>query len=140
VLQHSCVSPVNSGFSGDPAVRIRAVINSTPDSVLRQSTSVCDTSYQQALAGLGQMITAQLVGGCLGSLSNPQCIVEDVTRNPDGTTSVTTLPACSSSGGAKPCWTITTDAQCGGARLAIDRGGAPVPPNTTTNAQCTASS
>ena len=57
VVQHSCIAPSNTQFFGDPAVRIRQVIDST---FSPQETSTCDTSYQAAMQSLGQLIVSRV--------------------------------------------------------------------------------
>jgi hypothetical protein len=57
ILQHSCVAATNSMFFGDPAVRVAAVVNAAANS---QVTSLCDTDYSAAVAGLAQKIVARL--------------------------------------------------------------------------------
>ena len=58
VLMHSCVSsPANPHLSGNPTVRLSAVVQSAATS---QSTSSCETSYAPALADLAQKIIARL--------------------------------------------------------------------------------
>jgi hypothetical protein len=113
VLQHSCVAPNNTQFFGDPAVRIRQVVNSV---VHNQSTSICDTSYQSALQSLGQLIVSQIGAGCIDSpfqdANNPDCIVEDITTNNDGSTTITEIPRCDQNGGAAPCWQLQSKPPC----------------------------
>jgi hypothetical protein len=110
VLQHSCIDQTNTQFFGDPAVRINQVINSVPQEN-KQLTSICDTSYQSALEGLGQKIISAIGAGCIDSPfedpANPDCLIEDVTRNADGTTTVKQLPKCASGGTVSaPCWRL----------------------------------
>jgi hypothetical protein len=161
VLQHSCVSTTNTAFFGDPAVRIRTVINSinAVNPMNSQNTSICDTSYQQALQGLGNIIVSSLKPGCLGAPvehpdMNPDCVVEDVSRNTDGTTSVTEIPWCGTNNDAmaqasstKPCWYLKTNTQCtavndpnGGPAqqygVSIVRPPSGPPPNTTAQVSC----
>ncbi|HZS38086.1 MAG TPA: hypothetical protein VFF06_14715 [Polyangia bacterium] len=160
VLQHSCVSVTNSAFFGDPAVRIRSVINSVVNPMNKQNTSICDSSYQQALQGLGDIIVSSLKPGCLSSPienpdTHPDCVVEDVSRNSDGTTSVSEIPWCgtndpnaAANSSTKPCWYLKTDPLCpvvdaafdGGATqqygVSIIRPASGAPPNTTAQVSC----
>jgi hypothetical protein len=106
VLQHSCFA--NNEFFGDPGVRLNQVINST---VNNQITSICDTSYKSAVERLGEKIVSAIGAGCITSPfedpSKPDCLVEDVTRNADGTTTVKQLPQCASGGSVNPpCWRL----------------------------------
>jgi hypothetical protein len=160
VLQHSCISPQNTQFFGDPAVRINQVIGAAAN---QQLTSVCDTSYQPALQGLGQKIVSTVGAGCITrpllDPQSPDCTVEDETSNQDGSVTITAIPACAQSGGETPCWKLDSKPVCGGATtvgccnpvcasdgdpgqhfgLSIDRGpGGQPPPNTTARVRCTA--
>ncbi len=161
VLQHSCVSTTNTSFFGDPAVRIRSVINSinAVNPMNSQNTSICDSSYQQALQGLGNIIVSSLKPGCLGAPienadTNPDCVVEDVSRMADGTTSVTEIPWCGTNDDTmamnstvKPCWYLKTNSLCtavndpnGGPPqqfgVSIIRPTSGPPPNTTAQVSC----
>jgi hypothetical protein len=113
VLQHSCIAAQNTQFFGDPAVRISAVVNSVKNN---QFTSICDTSYQAALQSLGQLIVSNIGAGCItspfGDPSNPDCVVEDITTNSDGSTTTNEIPACSKNGGAAPCWQLQSKPVC----------------------------
>lgn len=147
VLQHSCIAAANTQFFGDPAVRVNQVITSV---VNKQLTSICDTSYQSALEGVGQLIVSNIGAGCITSPfedpAKPDCIVEDVTQNTDGTQTITQLPQC----GSPPCWkleqktadkcaTVCKKAGDPGQRfgVTIDRGpGGQPPPNTTARVAC----
>jgi len=155
-LAHSCSSPNNPLFYGDPAVRLNAVINSLP-STNRQLTSICDTSYQSALQGLGALIVSQIGPGCISSPfdkpSEPDCTVTDITPTTGGDVT-TAIPACATSGGAKPCWQLVTrnkDTMSGKActptckvpgepaqqfGVEIDRGGVTPPSGTRAQVAC----
>jgi hypothetical protein len=151
VLQHSCIAPTNTQFFGDPAVRIRQVVNTALN---KQETSICDTSYQAALQSLGNLIVSQIGAGCITSPfsdpNNPDCIVEDVTSNNDGSTSISELPRCDQDGGKTPCWRLESKdvTKCAVVcanngdpgqhfGVTIDRGpGGTPPPNTTARVAC----
>jgi hypothetical protein len=113
VLQHSCIAPTNNAFFGDPAVRIRQVVNSVLN---KQTTSICDTSYQSALQSLGQLIVSQIGAGCISSpfqdANNPDCIVEDVTTNNDGSTTINELQRCDKVNNVAPCWKLESKPVC----------------------------
>lgn len=107
VLQRSCIAPSDSSFFGDPAVRVNQVVNAAAN---KQLTSICDTSYQSALEKMGQLIVSNIGAGCITSPladpSKPDCLVEDVTNNTDGSTTVTQIPFCANVGGKTPCWNL----------------------------------
>jgi hypothetical protein len=59
VLQHSCVSQTNTGFFGDPPIRLQTVLAATP-SPASLNGSICDTSYGADVQALAQSIVARL--------------------------------------------------------------------------------
>jgi len=148
VLDRSCTV---GNFFGDPAVRLNAVINAIA-SDRRQLTSICDTSYQMALEGLGKLIVSNIGPGCITSPfkdpDKPNCVVADVV--PDGLggfSSQTLIPNCKESPNAKPCWSLNTEQRCTpvctapgqpGQRfgIKIDRGGATPPSGTEARVFC----
>ncbi|HEX4459858.1 MAG TPA: hypothetical protein VIA18_17895, partial [Polyangia bacterium] len=99
-----------------------------------------------ALQALGKLISSQISPGCipatLTDLNNPECIVEDVTENPDGTETITSIPACSTAGaGVFPCWTIAPNALCNGISpqgvgMSVNRNGVAAPANTNASVEC----
>jgi hypothetical protein len=114
ILNHSCIATTNSAFFGDPAVRVNAVVSSAKHKNL---TSICDTDYTAAIDALGDLIISQLGAGCLNApVANradgaPDCVVEDVTANPDGTTTIKEIPWCGSNGNAPTCWELVDKLQ-----------------------------
>jgi hypothetical protein len=149
VLQYSCIDPQNTSIFADPAVRIAEVINSVQKN---QITSVCDQpGYKSALQSLGQLIISNLAGGCITApfpdATTPDCTVEDVTTNADGSTATTEIPACSLDSNATPCWQLQSRPDCAivcahdgdpGQHfgITVTRATAGQPPNTTTHASC----
>jgi hypothetical protein len=147
VLQHSCVSAQDPQFFGDPAVRIRQVVSRALN---QQSTSICDTSYQSALKGIGDLIHHALdpcIGSPFADPMNPDCVVEDVTGSADSPSSVSTIPRCDQAYGALPCWRLESKAQCTPVCLhagdpgqqygvTIDRPPSGVPPHTSARVAC----
>jgi hypothetical protein len=147
VEQHSCVAPSQPTLEGDPAVRLRQVVSSAQ---LEQRMSICDTSQKTAIEELTQLFLSRVNAGCVGPLVDPaapDCRVDDVTANNDGSTTSTPIPSCATS--TPPCWRVeSVDPTvclpvCAGAgdpgqhfRLTVDRGGAPPPPNTTAVVHC----
>jgi hypothetical protein len=117
-LQHSCENGPQPGFFADPAVRLNAVINAVSATGHSQITSICGTdltqppNYQSAMQQLGQLISSQIGPGCLNSPvasradGTPDCVVEDVTANPSGTTSTVEIPSCAENGNMPPCWQL----------------------------------
>jgi hypothetical protein len=57
VLDHSCVSPTNPQFFGDPALRLATVVNAAYTSA---ASSLCETDYTPAVEDLAQKIIARL--------------------------------------------------------------------------------
>jgi hypothetical protein len=126
VLQHSCVAPTSTAFFGDPAVRIRAVINSAAN---QENASICDASYQSAMQGIGAAISAAVVGGCV-NLTKPKCEVDIDTSG-----MTTAIPQCNL--GAPPCWSLGTNAACGSSpQLTVTWPPSGPPPNTSAHGRC----
>ena len=61
---------------------------------------------------LGELISSQIGPGCLNSPvasradGTPDCEVEDVTANPDGTTSIIEIASCAENNNMPPCWQL----------------------------------
>ena len=100
--------------------------------------------------GIGKKIVAALQPSCLtapiADENNPDCVVEDVTITA-GEPVRKSIPQCSKSGGAKPCWNTKQIAMCQKIcnpktgtfqqfGIDIDRGGMMAPPNTTAEVSC----
>ncbi len=156
LVKHSCVAPSDKRFFGDPAVRIKKVVESAKN---HQFTSICDTDYTQALQSLGELIVSQIGAGCLnapiatpespdGSGPGPDCAVADVHDNGDDTFTSTTIPRCDLAAGAFPCWKLAVNDKCKIVTspvtclkeqwgVTIDRGpGGQPPPDTTATVSC----
>jgi hypothetical protein len=113
ILNHSCVAAAAPmTFFGDPAVRINQVVNAARHNNL---TSICDTDYTAAMTALGQLIVSQIGAGCLNApianrtvngMQVPDCVVEDVTALPDGSTQTKEIPSCAENGHMIPCWEV----------------------------------
>ena len=151
VLQHSCMNPRNPVFFGDPAVRLNAVIHSAKGG--SQISSICDDDYTNALESIGRLIVIDLGNGCIpGKLpdpSNPECVVQDVITNADGTVTTTQIPRCDEAGGALPCWSAVMKTVCAcqnnvcaagqspdAMSVVIDRGSTSVPTETDVKVYC----
>src|SRR5262249_19762173 len=91
----------------------------------RQNTSICDTSYQNAMQSLGSLMSTQVARlACLPrpplDAAQPNCNVNDVRANADGSSTMVPLPSCSD--GPSPCWRIDPASTCSsGYQLVIDR-------------------
>jgi hypothetical protein len=57
ILSHSCVSPTNNMFFGDPPVRLATVVKSA---ATWQMTSICDAGIGAGLDAIAQKILARL--------------------------------------------------------------------------------
>src|SRR5206468_2223707 len=80
--------------------------------------------------------------------ANPDCTVEDVTNNDDGTTSLSAISRCDQSGGQTPCWKLEAKPMCPAVcasdgdpgqhfSLTIDRSPeGQLPPNTAVRSIC----
>jgi hypothetical protein len=160
-LQHSCQNTVQPGFFGDPAVRLNSVINTAQ---FKNITSICGSDltatpdYSGALKAVGDLISSAIKPGCipaklaLNSAGQPDCVVEDVTSNPDGTTTEHQLPACTLdnsgnpvSSNTFPCWAVQTKAKCmgtgpgsspDGVGMTVFRNNVPPPANTSARVEC----
>lgn len=75
VVQHSCFAPMNSQFFGDPAVRLRQVVDSSRYPL---EWSLCDLPYQTPLDSLGSAIISAKPLNCLPRApldpANPNCV------------------------------------------------------------------
>jgi hypothetical protein len=82
--------------------------------VFGQSGSICDTSYQDSLQQLGQLILHALTPDCLAAPladpKHPDCTIEDLAAGGDGGATVVHVPYCGSnqamSGEPLPCWRL----------------------------------
>jgi hypothetical protein len=107
ILTHSCVQSVNPQIYGDNGVRVNSVVNSARHKSL---TSICDTDYNAAINALGDLIISQIGAGCLNAPvvrradGTPDCVVEDVTTNPDGSETIKEIPYCGNS--MPTCWRL----------------------------------
>ena len=144
VLQHSCQNNAQPEFFGDPAVRLNTVINAAQN---HKISSICDSDYTGALQDLAQLIVSNIGGGCipaaLPDVNNPDCVVEDVTKNMDGSTSIAEIPKCTGAmpEPAYPCWRLEMKDTCTGQSpqsvgITIDRNHQPAPDNTEASVAC----
>lgn len=108
-LSHSCMSATDPRFFGDPAVRLASVVASARNNALM---SVCDADDTQALRSLADLLFARTASACLPQpVANradgtPDCVAEELTALPDGTTSTTEIPSCAENGDTPPCWRL----------------------------------
>ena len=114
-LQHSCENSVQPVFFADPSVRLDAVIRSAAH---HSTSSICGDAldkapdYSQTLTKVGELIRSIIEPGCLNSPvgsrgdGTPDCVVEDVTANSDGTNTIKEIPSCAQNGNVTPCWAL----------------------------------
>jgi len=57
ILEHSCAAATNSNFFGDPALRVRAVVDAAQTSL---PFSMCETDYSPEMDAIANAITARL--------------------------------------------------------------------------------
>jgi hypothetical protein len=103
MLAHSCVSPNNQQFFGDPAVRLAAVVGSSPNAL---TASICDDDYEAAVASLGDSMGARMLGclpGAVVDVNEPGCTV---------TVDGADTPRCDGTGTRLPCWDLVEDMRC----------------------------
>jgi hypothetical protein len=148
-LAHVCQNNNQPAFFADPSVRLNAVVNSAK---FKQTSSICGDDlnkapdFTSALKALGQLISSQISPGCipatLTNKANPECIVEDVTENTDGTETITSIPSCATAGaGVFPCWQIAPNPLCAtlspdGVGISVQRNGVAPPANTNATVEC----
>jgi hypothetical protein len=104
VLQHSCVTPMNTQFFGDPAVRLRQVVDAVAHT---QETTMCQTSYQTAMDNLGSLITSAQPLDCL-----PSAPLDPA------------APDCTATKDGQPVdWSVVEEPHCAsGYRLSVEGG------------------
>ena len=140
---HSCQNATNPELSS--ATR-RSVMNTVIRSVRttrlpRFATTVTRVPCRAWRALIVSKIGMGCVTAALPNVNNPDCFVQDVTDNADGTQTVTSLPACAVAVGVHPCWKVEQKAACSvsspqGVAVVIDRGGESAPANTLTSFSC----
>jgi hypothetical protein len=142
VLAHSCRNPDQPEFYGDPAVRLNTVVRAASHHAV---ASICAADYSGAMKQVTDLIRTSLLPACIPapllSLSDPDCAVEDVTTNDDGSISVAEIPSCAAQPEAAPCWRVDALAGCAGLSpdgvgVVIDRKGAEPPPSTDARFAC----
>jgi hypothetical protein len=110
-VEHVCVSNNGDGSFADPAVRITQFVHAF--GVNGVLASICDNSYEGSLSTIAEKI---------GDLIRPKCVAGVIQQNADGQPNCTVIaevtnmgvrkdlavPACTTTGGVAPCWTLTT--------------------------------
>jgi hypothetical protein len=147
-LQHSCQNRIAPAFFADPGIRINTVVNAVPNHFVG---SICGDDLDRApdfsfsLTAIADQIRRGLLPGCIsGELADPadpKCVVETVTTDDAGVDHITELLRCDLSGGSLPCWRVESKPICAldspqSLGVTIDRGGATIPPDTTTRVFC----
>ncbi len=147
ILLPSCQAATDPTRFGDPAVRLRQVVDAASTG---RSHSLCADTYAPAIDDLSNQALRKLAGGCielpLADAADPRCEVSDVTRSQGGSDSVLPIARCDRNGGGTPCWQAEPSPLCpsvcqraGDAaqqlRVVVHRA-APVASNTVTEVQC----
>jgi hypothetical protein len=116
LIAHSCVA--TDGSFADPGVRTTEFVQAFGGNGL--VLPICSDNLSPALDRAAMMVNALLGPRCIGGLIGentktglPDCKV--TTHTPDGRGGFIdkAVPACADSGGAAPCWQLTTTAMCG---------------------------
>jgi hypothetical protein len=119
VLDHSCQAAADANYVGDPAVRLRAAVESAANH--DDGTSICDGSYDQALEKVGDFIGSILNAGCIGAPidnpDHPDCAVAEITTTTAGVQlPEESLPWCGAPNGpmtaSLPCWQLVPRPNC----------------------------
>jgi len=134
-IERACTAINGDGSFGNPSVRTAQWIRAFGDNGVL--TSICDATYQSALGKIATKIAG---------LAGPNCITEVIQRDVNGAPTCTvtshathdggvtdrTIPSCSASGGASPCWTLSTDlTACPDSASSLNVRLDPSDPNTT---------
>ncbi len=118
-LVHSCVSP-DKVFTGDPAVRLSAVVNALNNKCDSVERSICDIdSYNDALIRLASAIKSGISPGCLNAPvkyrsenpAQPDCTVEETTVK-GGDSFTTEIGWCGADACAQKMVTASAIAPC----------------------------
>jgi hypothetical protein len=129
------VAPIcqSQNGSAQPGVRLKAFIESFGD--FGTMRSICEGELAPALQSIAKLIGRKIGTTCVeaplvdtvpGGALDPDCSITD--RRPMGSGFVDVpLPACSRSGGMKPCWELLRDPVCtaSGLKVNIQRDGMP---------------
>jgi hypothetical protein len=128
-----------------PAIRMHAFLDAFPQratfqSICNYSAAQMDVDLSGALTQIAILLKQVIGNPCIaGNLTDPpQCEVADVQNFRQDNEIQFKIPACSNSGGSRPCWELIPDASCGtetNLSLEIQRDQEP-PDNTTVVARC----
>jgi hypothetical protein len=115
VLDHSCQAAADANYDGDPAVRLRAAIESAANH--DDDTSICDGSYDQALQKVSDFIQSVVGHECIGApIDNPDqpdCAVAEFTTTTAGVQlPEQSLPWCGAPNAGPPCWELVMRPDC----------------------------
>jgi hypothetical protein len=101
-LSHSCVAIDDGTFTGDPAVRLDALVSALGG----LTRSICEGSYAPFANDLGTRIRTATTGvGCIpGAVANPSA--PDCTISASGVA----VPRCGA--GTNPCWRVQSSDAC----------------------------
>jgi hypothetical protein len=108
-LEHSCSASGQTNYTGDPAVRIHAVVSAAANH--DEGTSICADAYDSALDKVSTFIEKELGNPCLGTAidhpDTPDCVIEETVN---GVSSV--LDWCGKADATHPCWQLVNRPDC----------------------------
>jgi hypothetical protein len=135
VIEASCTSSNGDGTFGDPSVRTAQWIMAFGDNGVL--TSICDASYASSIAAIASKLGAMVGPKCITDVIRqdgngvPECTLTAHATNDGGVTD-RAVPSCDASGGAAPCWTLTSGSMtCTNGGLAFTVSADPADPNPT---------
>lgn len=149
-VQHVCQNPVAPAFFADPGVRLHAVIGAAPPGNAFEA-SICGDDptrppdFSQTLETVAERIGHGFLPACIPALlsdsEHPDCVVEDVTVNDDGSENVSEIPRCDLAMGAFPCWLVEDKPACKDSSpqslgVTIERNGVDPPADATLRVFC----
>jgi hypothetical protein len=109
----SCFNMAQPDFFGAPPIRLGAVVAAASRHFVQ---SICDANLSPTLQAVADFATTSLASAphCLTSALpdpvHPDCVVEDVTVDENGVTTVVELPQCD--GHTMPCWLVEKKVAC----------------------------
>jgi hypothetical protein len=114
-VQHSCTAA--DGTYGDPAIRIKQFVDAFGANGLFEG--ICDADLGQSMRVAAAQLQSVISGWpCLDAAATAStCTFVDHVRDGDGGVRDVPLPACATTGGVAPCWTLPEVSNCATGRL-----------------------